>query len=249
MLRWNRHAVLLAGALSLAACGQATDGSSAKPAAAVADAVFPGLSADQVLAKTTAAATSATAVHLDGELTQEGKKLGFNLTLVMGKGSVGTVSIDGSKIGVRRVGLITYAQLSKEFLATQGPMGTSLGQLLGDKWLKADDSIAAAAGLGGLTGFDSPTAAIHQNIPKGAVLARVAGKDVDGAATTGLKFTSAKQSGTLYIAATGEPYPLLLESPTLGKISLSKWNKKVAVVAPKAKEVVDLGDLGLAGLG
>jgi hypothetical protein len=250
MLRWNRLAVVLAGVLSLAACGH---GTASTPAAAPAvDQVFPGQSAAQLLAKARTAADGAAAVQIDGSLTQSGKKLGLKIVAVAGKGLAGDVTIDGAQIRVRRVGVITYAQLSAKFLASQGPMGASLGQLLGNKWLKADDSIAAAAGLGNLNSFSSASSAMDISIPKNGKFTRVPGKDVGGVPTTGVEFassSSAKQAGTLYIAATGEPYPMLLESPTLGTITLSNWGKTVPIMAPKAKEVVDLGDLGLAGLG
>lgn len=54
------------------------------------------------------------------------------------------------------------------------------------------------------------------------------------------------ESGTLWIATTGKPYPLLLSSPEAdqsSEVSFRKWDKKVVIKAPPRKNTISLADL------
>jgi hypothetical protein len=54
------------------------------------------------------------------------------------------------------------------------------------------------------------------------------------------------ESGTLWIATTGKPYPLLLSSPAAdqsSEVTFRKWDKKVVIKAPPRKNTISLADL------
>lgn len=54
------------------------------------------------------------------------------------------------------------------------------------------------------------------------------------------------ESGTLWIATTGKPYPLLLSAPgddASSEVSFRKWDKKVVIKAPPPKNTISLADL------
>ena len=85
----------------------------------------------------------------------------------------------------------------------------------------------------------------------GSDLTRVDGKDVEGTPTVGLKDTpkDKDEQGILYIAAEGEPYPLLI-APNSGPGGLTflDWNEPVDIEAPPKSQVVDQKDVAkLAG--
>jgi hypothetical protein len=48
--------------------------------------------------------------------------------------------------------------------------------------------------------------------------------------------------GTLYVAATGTPYPIAIIAPKNGSIAFDEWNKTISITAPKG--AVDVGSLG-----
>lgn len=53
--------------------------------------------------------------------------------------------------------------------------------------------------------------------------------------------------GTLWVAATGKPYPLLLTSspdqPEASQVEFTEWDKKVVIKAPPKKQTISLVDL------
>ena len=53
--------------------------------------------------------------------------------------------------------------------------------------------------------------------------------------------------GTLWVATTGTPYPLQLNSspdqPEVSEVTFTEWNKKVVIKAPPKKQTISLADL------
>ena len=53
--------------------------------------------------------------------------------------------------------------------------------------------------------------------------------------------------GTLWVATTGKPYPLQLNSspdqPEVSEVTFTEWNKKVVIKAPPKKQTISLADL------
>ena len=66
---------------------------------------------------------------------------------------------------------------------------------------------------------------------------------VSGVATVGLK-DNAKGGGVLYVADTGEPFPLRIEPGSgTGGVTMSDWNTKITITVPPADQVIDAGKL------
>lgn len=58
----------------------------------------------------------------------------------------------------------------------------------------------------------------------------------------------ARKSGTLYVSATGTPYPVALVAPTganTGTVTFDHWNEAVTLAAPK--DAIDLSALTGSG--
>jgi hypothetical protein len=277
MNRFTRAAALSVTILALAACGSneagGSDSGTSEGAAQAADKTYPGKTAQQIMDASRAAVTKTTSVKIHGKSGGEGQSIVFDMARDDTKGMVGEVTINGAPLKLRQIGDITYAQASTQFLATLGPMGTSMSSVLGTKWLMADpNSLAAIASSTGdgvmnaFTTYETAASTLNASVPPGAKLQRVAGKPVDGVQTTGIAFSApmppeaaaaisssggqppATLTGTVYIAATGTPYPVAIQSNGGVDITLSGWGKPVKLVAPSKKQTVSLSQLGLPGL-
>jgi hypothetical protein len=246
-------ALILAG--GLAGCGEAASssgsatGSGTSAQELVSSGPLSGKTAQQVYAAAMAASTAAPGLHMSGSLRQ-GQTIGLDLSVVSTR-AAGTFVLNGASIKVVKVGSTVYAKPSKAFLAGQGAMGAVFARKIGSKWLKADASLAALTGLGDVTHFTSAADAVSAVMPKNATMTLVPGRTVDGQATTGVRFSlpSPARTGTLYVATSGTPYPLRLESAQLGTLTFTDWGHTAAIVVPAAKDVVDLNKLSLSGLG
>ena len=238
-MRHGRVLTVLAGlVLALTACGggEGEEGSeSSKP--------FAGQTPQQILEKATAAARSAKSVHMKGDIAEEGESFTIDMSISDAEGAGGSISLGGEKVELRQIGKTMYMK--------GGPIA-QLSPKLADKWVKSSASDGDAAEFSSLTSMDKVFEEMLK--PEGS-LTLVAGKDVDGVPTVGLKDTSkgdgnSDDKGILYIAAEGEPYPMLVES-TAGKGGLQflDWNEPVEVTAPPKSQVVDQKDVAKEATG
>src|SRR6185312_218411 len=102
---------------------------------------------------------------------------------------------------------------------------------------------ASAQSFSQITSMDSAFDGLLKS--SGKKITKVKGKDVEGTPTIGLedKGASADETATLYIAARGPAYPMLVEPQKAeqGKISFTEWDSDVKVEAPKgATELSEL---------
>jgi len=265
----------LLAVLTLAACGDAADtpAGNAGSAATVTDTSFAGQSAEQVLEQARTALEGVDAVRVSGttdalSIPIVSGPASMDITIVNGTGVTGEVKVGSGSLKVLMVGDHTYSQPDAALLADLGPMGASISTLLGGKWMEADAAELTTMTSGSDGGVDplgmtSTWSALEQGIAAGSTLTRVPGKVIDGQQTTGVRFTvagadvseagtgagagadaSSAGTGTVYVATDGTPYPLRIERPGT-TISLSNWDKKVAIRTPDASEIVDMGQLGL----
>lgn len=243
------------GVAMLAGCGGSShsghSGSAASEVAAVSpDGSYPGKSAEQVLAASSVAAQKARSVRITGTVTQAGRTVDYSMTEVTGKGTVGTVTVDGATAQVRRIGSAIYAKPSKKFMVSQaGAAGEALYSTLKGRWLKADDQIAAAAGLGDLGELGTLASTFSKAVPADGTLTRVAGVAVDGGPTTGVTYAAGDRKGTVYLSTTAPGYPLRVRSAQAGTVTFSHWDEAVTLSVPaKSFDIADL-DVGSLGLG
>ena len=197
-------------------------------------------SAEEIVSESKAAADAASSVHVAGSLNSGGSVVKLDLSLVAGKGATGELSQNGSSFKVILVGGTAYISGSPAFYRSLG--GSAAAQLFNGKWLKAPATtgeFASISQLADMRKLIDTTLAGHGGLAKGSVTV------VNGQKAIAINDTS--KAGTLYVATTGEPYPVQLSKggSESGKITFEDWNKPVSIAAPA--NAVDLAELKAAG--
>jgi hypothetical protein len=222
---------LILVACVLAGCG----GSSSSSGNGVAD-----KTPTEILAATKAATDTATSVHVAGSIVSDKSPITLDMSLLAGKGGRGQLSENGLAFELIQVGGTVYIKGSSAFYKHIG--GSAAAQLLEGKWLKAPSSDSNFASLGQLTDLRQ---LVDQTLANHGSLKRSGTTTVNGQKVVGVTDTS--KGGTLYIAATGKPYPIEISKDGSGggKITFDRWNGDVTIAAPK--NAIDVAQLQAAG--
>jgi len=225
--------VLVAGLL--AACS----GSASTPPPSTSSSDGPNgvekLPADQILARSKAAAKSASWVHVQG--TQSGT----TLDLTIGKDTAtGTVTQDGLTAQLLAVDGTTYVKGDKAFW--DNASGSGSGDVLAGKWVVAGDT--AGTDTYGLDTFTDVGRVVDSVLVGSGTLTKTGTSTVDGQRVVGLDESS--DGSTLWVALDGPPYPVQIEpaTPTTDPPTFSDWDVPVTITPPPADEVVDPTKLG-----
>jgi hypothetical protein len=181
----------------------------------------------RALARAQAAAASAATVHLAGSIGGTSGPISIDMRLVSGKGGAGRAVLGGLDVRLIQVAGWVYVRGNKPLMRRL--VGTSAAAKLGARWLKAPASHGPLASLATLTDLRqllAGTLANHHQLSRGAITA------VDG--RPALALADNVERATLYVAATGTPYPLALvkRGQRGGRISFDRWNKPVTLLAP-----------------
>jgi hypothetical protein len=227
-MRASALALVLTSVL-LAGCG--SSGESAQPND---EASKP---APQILADAKAAATSATSARVSGRVTSDGTPITLDLSTARGKGAKGSMSTNGLKFDLVRIGDTLYIRGSDDFYEHfAGPAA----QLLHGKWIKASATDGRLQSLGPLTSIGALFAGISSQHGK---LAKVGKTTYKGQDVVAVRDTS--DGSKLYVAATGKPYPVAIvggKKNQSGTITFGDWNKAVSLSAPS--DAIDIGQFG-----
>jgi hypothetical protein len=221
---------LVLTAVLLAGCGSSgksakSNGEESKPAA-------------RVLADAKAAATSASSAHVSGSIQSEGTPITLDLSTARGKGAKGSMSTNGLKFDLVRIGDTLYIRGSDEFLKHFA--GGAVAQLLHDKWLKASATHGRLKSLAPLTSLGALFEGVSANHGK---LVNDGKKTYKGDAVVVVRDTS--DNSKLYVAATGKPYPVAIVGAKKGEsgtITFGDWNKSVSLTAPEG--AIDISQFG-----
>ena len=221
--------------LALAACG----GGGSTPAGSSNGEASK--SAQQVLADAVKAADAASSQHMSGQVSTHGQQIGIDLSIVKGKGATGSFTFKGQKIDLVIIGTDAYMKAGAAFY-TQfgGPSGSSIGQLLDGKWLKFSTTNAQ---FGPLTGIASSSTIFDQLNSNHGDLTNKGATTYNGQSVVDI-FDGAKNR-TLYVAATGTPYPVAVVKSGAGAggtITFDNWNQSVTLTAPSG--AIDFSQLG-----
>jgi hypothetical protein len=221
----------------LTGCG---GGSSSSSSSSSSNGVADKSPAD-ILAATKVASDAARTVHVSGSIVSSGSPITLDMSLIAGKGGHGQLSESGLAFELIQVGKTVYIKGSPAFYKKIG--GTAAAQLLQGKWLKAPASNSDFASLSQLTDLRQlvdQTISTHGSSLTKAGTSTVAGQKVVG-------ITDKTEGGTLYIAATGQPYPVQIVKTGSGggKITFDRWNSSVTVAAPA--NAIDVAQLQHAG--
>ncbi len=197
-------------------------------------------SPEQILEAAKTASAQAKSVHINGTIQSSGKPVSLDMELLAGKGGKGEISQEGFTIQLIQVNGAVYINGSAAFYDHVG--GAAAAQLLQGKWLKAPANSGELASLAELTNLSKlldTALASHGTLAKGAA------KTIDGQKTVAVTDTS--RGGTLYVAATGTPYPLEIArgGGESGKVVLDRWDQPVALSAPAG--AIDIGKLQKGG--
>ena len=234
-------AALVSGCSSSSGASSSSASSSSAPASSSAasaggSSTLASLPPTRVLAKAQAALGGAKSVHFTASSTGQNGAGGYDLKLLANGNATGTVTFDGAQLKVVRIGDVAYLSGHPDYLAPLAP-----GQNLAGKWVELPATHQAVANLLGVADLRTGLGGVL--LPKGSV-AFGPSKAVDGHPTVALVETSSSGGGTVYVAADGTPYPLLIESApgsdTGSSARFTEWDEPVTVTAPPAAQVIDL---------
>jgi hypothetical protein len=211
--------VAAAGAASLlllAGCGgssssaspSASGGSASSSTSASAQSSLKNLPGAEVLTKAKTAFTGASSVHVVLRAKgDKGEAVGYDVRYAKGKGATGTLNAGTGEVKLLAIGDDVYFSGDAKALAQFGASGAA------GAWFKTTKTSTVGQALTQLTDVNQLAAQVFK--PSGTVEV-VEGKDVDGKPTVGL-LDKGSEGGTLYVAAEGEAYPLLIEPPAAKK--------------------------------
>ena len=195
-----------------------------------------GKSAAAILADAKQAARDAGTVKVTGSVTDSGQTIGLDLRIGQ-NGGVGSMTIQGSKVDIVRIGKLVYLRAGAGFYEKVGA-GAAAGQLLDGKWLKAS---AATKDFKDLAQLTEIVPFVAQALKPDGTLSKGPETTVDGQKVIELKDS---RGGSLFVATTGKPYPVEFKGngKQSGTLTLSDWG---ATVEPKAPAgAIDLAKLG-----
>jgi hypothetical protein len=194
--------------------------------------------AGRVLADAEAAATNASSAHISGNITSGGAPITVDLTTARGKGGKGSMSTNGLKFDLVRIGDTVYVRGTDAFYKHFA--GAAVAQLLHNKWLKGSATHGRLKSLAELTNLRTLFARI--NVDPAKIVN-------DGKATyKGQQVVALRSPGDnskLYVAATGKPYPVAIvgnKQGQSGAVTFDDWNKSVSLSAPN--DALDISQFG-----
>ncbi len=180
----------------------------------------------KILNDALAAANGLRTVHAAGTVNSAGQHISLDIQLVGGQGGQGQITLGG--LSFKLVGLNHYAymQAPPAVWEKAGAPASAARQLQG-KWLRTP-ATGQFASIASLTD-------IHTLFSQ--LLTRHGKKLTTGAESTvaGRKVVAVKSDqGTLYVAATGKPYPVEVVKPGSdgGRIDFDRFNQAVTLAAP-----------------
>lgn len=180
----------------------------------------------KILNDSLAAANGLKSVHAAGTINSGGQHIAIDMQLVNGIGGKGQITLGG--LSFKLVGLNHYAYMQAPPAVWQkaGAPASAAQQLQG-KWLRtpASGQFASVASLTDIHTLFGQLLNQHGKSLKTGAESTVAGRKVV-AVRSG--------QGTLYVAATGKPYPveLVKGGSQGGKLDFDRFNQTVGLSAP-----------------
>jgi hypothetical protein len=202
-------------AVALAGCGGASNnGVAAK-------------SPDAIVTSASNAANGVKSVHVSGTVTSAGSPVTLDLGLVAGKGGGGQMAQNGLSFNIIDLNNEVYLNGSDAFWRHVG--GNAAAQLFHGKWLRAPATgqFASLASLTDVHTLFTKLLTVHGTLAKGAT------STVDGQKAVAVHDTT--KGGTLYVATTGQPYPIEISTPGSqgGRIVFDRYNQTASLNPPK----------------
>ncbi len=208
--------------LSLCGCGSQDNGVASKTPA-------------EMLAATVSAAQSASSVYV--QLSSDSGPLASALNMrYTREGAQGRFSLLGLRFELVRVGDTLYVSGNKAFYRQLGQVlggstGVTVAKLPAGTWLKGSATSGPFAQLGAITDMDSELTVI---LGRRTPVAKGDQATVAGQPAIELKQAAKLYTGTLFIATTGKPYPLLQRKTGRehGQTTFTDWNQPLTLTPP-----------------
>jgi hypothetical protein len=218
-----------------ATAGSQTSAPAEKPAEAASP--LAGMSAQQVWKKVKADVTDAESVHVAANLVDGKERIGINLKISKAGKAFGTLTYDGDKMNVRRLGKTLYFKADRGFWTNKANAATA--KVLTNKWImikKGFDADMEQFFL--LTELDFIVNDVLTLTPaEQKALTLVPGIKIAGQQTVGLSdkvATKTEEFETLFVADADPALPLSFPAEdTSQSMKFRSWNKDFTVVAPK----------------
>jgi hypothetical protein len=179
-------------------------------------------SADQIVLLAIAAARNARSVHYSLSSSQ----LQADVYVVAGRGGRGSISQNGLRFDLLRIGPIAYFKGSDRFLRHFA--GELAVRVFHGRWFKASATRGQFASFTSLTDLGQ----LIGNLGSHGKLVKSGTTTIDGQAVIGVRDTT--QGGTLYVATAGPPYPLAIRKTgsSGGSVIFDRWNQTFSLSAP-----------------
>ena len=149
------------------------------------------------------------------------------MELVRGEGGSGTLTVGNLHSALEQVDGWIYLKPNPPLL--RALVGARAAASLSGRWLKAPAEHGPLAPLASLTEL---RAVLLGTLSSHHALRTVGVRRVQGQPAVALR--DLVTGATLYVAATGTPYPLVLVKPgrTGGRLTFDRWNQAVVLEAP-----------------
>ncbi len=179
----------------------------------------------RALARVEAAAAGAATVRVVGYLQRPTRPLTIDMELFRGEGGTGTLQVGDLQTKLKQVDGWIYVKPNPPLLrALVGPTAASS---LAGRWLKAPAGRGPLAPLASLTELRS---VLLGTLSSHHTLRTVGVRSVAGHPAVALRDVS--NGATLYVAATGTPYPIAIVRPGGSALMFERWNQEVVLEAP-----------------
>jgi hypothetical protein len=198
-----------------------------------------GLSANEVLDRSKTALKQAKSYRLKGDHSADGVPLNADFR-ISGSDLAGRLTMKGANLELLSIAGQRYMRPDEKFMAISvgADKAKAMAKLLADRWIlvAADDKDMSE--MFGLLDID-------KLLKPDGPLTKGEATDINGVKAIGLVDGSA-DGDTLYVATTGEPYPLRLvdgKKPEGSQINFSDFGATFDLKAPSESQVVDLEEL------
>ncbi|HEY4810471.1 MAG TPA: hypothetical protein VIH71_05365 [Solirubrobacteraceae bacterium] len=210
----------------LAGCGSSTSDSNSVASKTPA----------QILDAAKSAAAGAATVHVAGSILSQGEPISLDMELVgisgVGdNGGRGHLTLGGLGVKLIAIDKAVYVKGNDAFYTHFA--GAKAAHLLRGKWLKGSAEHGPLAAFASLVDLSK---VIDSTLQDHGPLSSAGTTTVNGQKAVGV--TDRAKDGTLYVAATGVPYPLEIvksgRGTSAGKLVFDRWNAPVTFSPPTA---------------
>lgn len=183
-------------------------------------------SPQKILGDSLAAAKALKSVHAAGTVNSGGQHIALDIQLVGGKGGQGQITLNG--LAFKLIGLNHYAYMqAPPAVWEKAGAPASAAQQLQGKWLRTP----ASGEFGSIASLTDINTLFTQLLTQHGKSLKTGGEST----VAGRKVVAVKSDqGTLYVAATGKPYPVEISKPGSdgGRIDFDRFNEAVTLMAP-----------------